>query len=626
MSFSNPLGLLGLLAIPVLILIYIIKSKYTEQTIPSTYLWTLSERFLKRKNPLKAITGIISLILQILAVIFISIALAHPVFVLKGRANDYCFILDGSGSMNVIEDGKSRFERGKDEIRRIINSAADGSTFTLITTGNTTDMIYKESDDKRMAVRRLNETKAAFVEADFNGATSVAQSYFNENPSCKFYLVTDKNVPEPVNTEVISVFSEARNFAVDGVSYAFTVEGGVKVNGTAYSYEGDAEITVDMFFDESTAPAATAKLSLTARVGREFTLECAPAEGQSSVEFRSVRVAVRERDSLPIDNEVVLYNTRSDAQYNTLVVSDTPFFISATLDSAGNIKRTVVSPKDYTAEMKGYGLYIFQNFTPEKMPEDGAVWFINPDSGVDGTSGFALRGVEKFEGSTVELTLNKSSSSRVKNLLRGTNPADKTQVTEYVKCGLYRNFTTLVSCNNDPVIFAGSNSYGNREVVFAIDLVTTSDFALSFNGRVLTYNLLEYTFPALVDKTSYYAGEALPVNVLANCTGIRVESPSGKAEYLDTSSAITEYELTEVGEYVITATVGGNRQSARVFSQLPVAERIVGATEASFVISGEPSERKRDGKYEDLLYAFIILAVIVVADWIIYCYEQYQLR
>ena len=41
MSFSNPLGLLGLLAIPVLILIYIIKSKYTEQTIPSTYLWTL---------------------------------------------------------------------------------------------------------------------------------------------------------------------------------------------------------------------------------------------------------------------------------------------------------------------------------------------------------------------------------------------------------------------------------------------------------------------------------------------------------------------------------------------------------------------------------------------------------
>ncbi|MDE7076738.1 MAG: BatA domain-containing protein, partial [Clostridia bacterium] len=43
MTLLYPLGLLGLLAIPVLILIYIIKSKYTEQVISSTYLWTLSE-------------------------------------------------------------------------------------------------------------------------------------------------------------------------------------------------------------------------------------------------------------------------------------------------------------------------------------------------------------------------------------------------------------------------------------------------------------------------------------------------------------------------------------------------------------------------------------------------------
>ena len=33
MSFYFPLGLLGLLGIPILILIYVIKSKYTEQTI-----------------------------------------------------------------------------------------------------------------------------------------------------------------------------------------------------------------------------------------------------------------------------------------------------------------------------------------------------------------------------------------------------------------------------------------------------------------------------------------------------------------------------------------------------------------------------------------------------------------
>ena len=44
MRFLYPLGLLGLIGIPILIIIYLIKNKYTEQTVASTYLWELSEK------------------------------------------------------------------------------------------------------------------------------------------------------------------------------------------------------------------------------------------------------------------------------------------------------------------------------------------------------------------------------------------------------------------------------------------------------------------------------------------------------------------------------------------------------------------------------------------------------
>lgn len=57
MSLLYPLGLLGLLAIPVLIIIYIIKSKYTEQVIASTYLWELSEKFLKKRRRINRFAG-----------------------------------------------------------------------------------------------------------------------------------------------------------------------------------------------------------------------------------------------------------------------------------------------------------------------------------------------------------------------------------------------------------------------------------------------------------------------------------------------------------------------------------------------------------------------------------------
>ena len=143
MTFLYPLGLLGLLGIPVLILIYIIKSKYTEQTVSSTYLWKLSERFLKKKNPLSRLTGLISLILQILCVLTISLTIAHPVLRVPGAARDYCFILDGSGSMQMMhEEGDSRYEVGKARIADMITDAVDGSTFTLIHASDKTVTVY----------------------------------------------------------------------------------------------------------------------------------------------------------------------------------------------------------------------------------------------------------------------------------------------------------------------------------------------------------------------------------------------------------------------------------------------------------------------------------------------------
>ena len=625
MRFLMPLGFLALLAIPVLILIYIIKSKYTEQTVTSTYIWTLSERFLKRRNPIRKITGIISLILQILAVVFIAIAIAHPVFTMPGKAQDYCFILDGSGSMNTVQSGTSRHDIGKERIREIVNSAADGSTFTLITTGNTTELAVKQSDDKKATLRQLDYVKPAHVASGLDNARDLAQQVFDETPSCKFYLVTDKYIETVENAQLVNVAASVQNFAVSDVKYTLTAEGGVRVDGKALSYENDANITVDLFVNDSTAAAASVQVQLTKNEGRDFVLECDRGD------FQSLRVAIRQRDNLALDNAVTLYNARNDSSNSILLVSDASFFLKSTFEALGNTQITVVSTEDYknnvsTGQYKGYALYVFERFTPDSMPEEGAVWLVTPTANLEG-SGFSVRGTEA--PGVTNLTLSKSTSSRVRSLLKGTIPEDSTGTLEYVKCGIYHSnrFVTLMTCGNggDPVIFAGTNSYGNREVVIALDL-HTSDFALPYNARVITYNLINYTFPVLLDRSDFYCGDAVSVNVLAGCKSIRVQSPSGKSEYLDVSSTMSDYELTEVGEYEITAMIGDTYQTARVYAQLPQAERVTTASEAVFLISGEPDTRKRDGRYEDLLYAFIILAVIVVADWVVYCYEQYQLR
>ena len=149
MSFEYPLGLLGLIGVPIIIIIYIIKNKHTEQIIPSTYLWQLSEKFLKKKKPISLISGIISLILQLIAIISISLLIAHPIITIPNSAKEYCFILDASGSMNMLSsESISRIELGKKEIADIIESSTNGSKYTLVYAGNNTRVIYEKLGDK----------------------------------------------------------------------------------------------------------------------------------------------------------------------------------------------------------------------------------------------------------------------------------------------------------------------------------------------------------------------------------------------------------------------------------------------------------------------------------------------
>ncbi|MDE5896263.1 MAG: hypothetical protein K2H43_00450 [Clostridia bacterium] len=193
--------------------------------------------------------------------------------------------------------------------------------------------------------------------------------------------------------------------------------------------------------------------------------------------------------------------------------------------------------------------------------------------------------------------------------------------------GLYRNFTTLLSCQGNPVVFTGTNSYKNREVVFAFDLHDTT-FTMFKDYSVLISNLINYTFPKVIDEVFLYCGDRLTVNVVPNCESIRVVSPiSGSPVYLPTDGTSSTFTLTEVGTYsVIVRISGGQERSYSVYSAFSEDERYPVSQEGEFLVTGEASNAKRDGKFDSLILWFILLAVLMAADWVVYCYDQYQLR
>lgn len=617
MSFLYPLGLLGLIGIPILIIIYIIKTKYTEQTVASTYLWTLSERFLKRKNPFSKISGIISLILQMLAIALISVGIAHPMFTLPGAAYEYVFVLDASASMQMQQGEQTRFDNAKAQIAETIEDATDGSRYTLVLAGSDTIVLFDQLTDKDSALTLLQEQEAGYDVEALGDAAAIAQRYFNENSAAKVFLYSDAEHAVSDNIRLVNVAAQEKNFAIGNVSYSIS-GGKLSVVGDLISYSGEETLEVSLYVDGEYQ---------TGYLG--FVSEEQPARFQLTCQkdtFASIRVTLDAKDSLPQDNEVCIYDTKSDSAYNTLIVSDHPLFLEASLVSFGHINYTVSGTKDFAEQLdgdvSGYGLYIFDGYTPSVLPNDGAVMFVNPTASVE-NSGFSVQMTTTLENYG-RLDKTESSASLVKTLLAHTDD-ESIFIKRYVKCGTYRNFTTLYTYRNQPVIFAGTNDYGNRQIVVAFDL-HDSEIALQTNIVALMWNFMEYSFPEVVEQKNYYVGDVAQVNVVANCDSIRVESPKGGVSYLSTAMAVSELDLTENGTYTIIATVDGAMRRFQIFAAIPEAERTPAGNAVEISLQGQATEGGFDGSYDPLLILFICLAVIFAAEWGVYCYEKRQLR
>ena len=612
MRFIYPLGLLGLLGIPVLIIIYIIKNKYTEQIVPSTYLWNLSEKFLKKKKPISLISGIISLVLQILAVIIVSVLIAKPVITLPNTAKDYCFIIDGTGSMNFETNDTTRMEIGKIKIEELIESSKNGSSYTLIYVGATSRVVYENLSNKDKAIEMLSKLQPSGVTVGLTGIINHVQNYYNENKSLETYFVTDKDYTSS-NINIINVSNNEQNYAIYD-TFTFVESTNMKVSSSIISYADDAILNVDVYVNSELL--TTKEVECKKGIVQEFSTYV------NVTDYETLEVKISNDDALDLDNNEVLYNIEKTHSYSTLIVSDRPFYLTSVIENVGNTDILVVSRDEYTSSMSGFSLYVFDSYTPNVLPTDGTVWLFGVSSSID-QSGFSVQDVIEDE-TGIAATYPKNSTSIYRTLTSGLLK-NQIYVTKYYKYGLYKNFTVLLTHEGNPLIFTGLTDSGNREVVFAFDL-HDSNVPLLLDYLTLSKNLLNYSFPVILEESSYICGDTVELNVLSNCDSIRIETPSNDVSYLDISSEVTSYQTSEVGTHTIKVMIGDQERVFNIFVGLPLAEQYSGEEVTTLELQGVKENNYRDGIYDELIVLFVILAVIYMADWMVYCYEQYQLR
>lgn len=630
MSFLYPLALLGLIAIPILIIIYILRNKYKEETAPTTYLWEIAAKILKRKNPLSRFEHLLALIMQCLAITVFSLALAHPIFTLKEQADNIAFIIDSSSSMSMVHEEKSRFDTAKEKILEKASEAAKGSTFTLISAEKEPRIVCQSIDDYSRLEMYINNLKITENSAYIADSVAIAQTLFSDGKCNVCYLATDQNcenIGEQSNINIINCGDNEENYSFVNLTYKIPLdEEGRRTNnlsftGTVKSFASDKELEVEYFLNDKSLGVKT--YACVAGVDYTFKNE---VFGYNGEKISTIKAVIKQEDALMKDNEFFIYENENTVKTTAMIVSANPKFFEAAFNALKNIEYTVVNPSRYR-ERAGFDLYVFDSYTPASLPGEGTSWIFAPDATIPGSGFEFVRTINSDNGSKLSFA-NNDDSLQYSQLTRSLSKNRDMYVNSYKQFKLKQDFTTIMTCEGLPVVFAGRNENACRQVVWAFDL-HNSNLPVLYDFVVLMRNFIDYSNPRVITSYQYEVGDSAIFSIpdAVNDGGkILITSPDGsKAPLRFRGSEDYAYEIKQIGQYIVDITYSdGSTKQLKFYSHMSAIEqdpRPLAETQYALVIT--ENTVKGDGLWDNILPIVIAAALFFAGDWILYTHEQY---
>src|SRR6185312_11196725 len=135
-TFLNPISaaIAGAIVIPSLLILYFLKLRRREFSVPSTLLWKKAIQDLQVNAPFQKLRRNLLLILQMILLCLLLLALSRPVtFYQPGAGKNTVILIDRSASMSATDvNGKSRLDEAKKRAKELVNTIERGGTAMVI--------------------------------------------------------------------------------------------------------------------------------------------------------------------------------------------------------------------------------------------------------------------------------------------------------------------------------------------------------------------------------------------------------------------------------------------------------------------------------------------------------------
>jgi Ca-activated chloride channel family protein len=219
--FATPLALLGLLLIPAVVAMYLLKLRRDETVVPSTLLWTRLVADVEANAPWQRLRRSLLLLLQLLLVAILAILAARPFLERPaGLSGDVVLVIDTSASMAATDVSPNRLAAAKTAALDALRDLPTGGVVSVIAAERTARIVVNETKDLGRVRQALDRIEVTSSRGDLGDALELAGKLAARSLDAQVLVATDGALATPptaripARIKVLPVGRERRNQAI----------------------------------------------------------------------------------------------------------------------------------------------------------------------------------------------------------------------------------------------------------------------------------------------------------------------------------------------------------------------------------------------------------------------------
>jgi Ca-activated chloride channel family protein len=371
MEFLNPTALYGLLALPLLLIPYLIRRK-PQRIVFSSLLLFAEPGMRAGGRPLGRLRIPLIFFLQLLLLTLLILALGEPVF--SVRASNIAIVLDNSASMQTFEGQQTRIALAKEKARGLLAELGPGGKVDLYRTVPRFEKLRANPLGPAEAAGIIKAQEPYDLADTQTDSSSVLSQMAKEQKYDRVYFITDH--PAAGQTDILRVITVGQpkgNFAINSfnVTRSSLVTSGLEATVDVANFSTKDE-RLKVVLRSGGTIISTRQLFVAAGSNASVTFEELPAHAYYEAE-------IDVRDALPLDNRRLGVPPPSQG-LRILGISPRPQALTS-LRSLAGVRLDLIAPAEYDKiDRSAYGLEIFHFSTPAVLPLNPALFVLPPEN------------------------------------------------------------------------------------------------------------------------------------------------------------------------------------------------------------------------------------------------------